>query len=84
VRLTHSLDSGTAVVEDRFEGTTLADVHVGGRVAIPAGAVARGVVTAVERATMRVVKRWSFLACPCDQISARSNLRHICTRRWFR
>ena len=32
-----SLDSGTAMVEDRFEGTTVADLRVDGRVAIPAG-----------------------------------------------
>ena len=51
VRMTDSLDSGKAQVEDRFEGTTLVDVSVGGRVAIPAGSVVRGVVTAVSPGT---------------------------------
>ena len=51
VRLTDSLDSGTAMVEDRFEGTTLEDLRVDGRVAIPSGSVVRGVVTAVDQAT---------------------------------
>ena len=51
VRLQNTLNSGTAQVEDRFEGTTLADVSVDGRVAIPAGSLLRGVVTAVEPGT---------------------------------
>ena len=48
VRLTNTLDSGTAKVEDRFEGTTLVDLNINGRTVIPAGSVVRGVVTAVE------------------------------------
>ena len=48
VRLQNALNSGTAQVEDRFEATTLADVTVDGRLAIPAGSIFRGVVTAVE------------------------------------
>ena len=51
VRLQNNLNSGTAQVEDRFEATTLVDVNVNGRTAIPAGSVMRGVVTAVEPAT---------------------------------
>ena len=51
VRLQSALNSGTAQVEDRFEATTLNDVVSDGRVAIPAGSVVRGVVTAVEPAT---------------------------------
>jgi hypothetical protein len=51
VRLQNTLNSGTAQVEDRFEGTTLVELSVDGRVAIPAGSVVRGVVTAVEPAT---------------------------------
>ena len=39
------LNSGTTMVEDRFEATTLAAVSVGGRTVIPAGAVMRGVVS---------------------------------------
>ena len=67
VRLTGSLDSGTAEVEDRFEGTTLVDVHVGGRVAIPAGSVVRGVVTAVERATR--TNRTARMTVSFDQVT---------------
>jgi hypothetical protein len=67
VRLTDSLDSGKAVVEDRFEGTTLADVHVGGRVAIPAGSLVRGVVTAVDRATR--TNRTARLTVSFDQVT---------------
>ena len=48
VRLLDSLSSGTARVEDRFEAATLTDLLVGGRVVIPAGALMRGFVTAVE------------------------------------
>jgi hypothetical protein len=67
VRLTDSLDSGTAEVEDRFEGTTLVDVHVGGRVAIPAGSVVRGVVTAVDRATR--TNRTARMTVSFDQVA---------------
>ena len=51
VRLQNPLNSGTAQVEDRFEATTIADLIVDGRVTIPAGAVMRGVVTAVQPGT---------------------------------
>ena len=51
VRLSNTLDSGTAKVEDRFEATTLVGVNVNGRTAISAGSVVRGVITAVEPAT---------------------------------
>jgi len=51
VRLQNSLNSGTATVEDRFEATTLVDLSVDGHVAIPAGSLVRGVVTAVEAGT---------------------------------
>jgi len=67
VRLTESLDSGTAMVEDRFEGTTVADVHVGGRVAIPAGSVVRGVVTAVSPATR--TNRTARMTVSFDQVT---------------
>jgi hypothetical protein len=67
VRMSESLDSGTAVVEDRFEATTVADVHVGGRLAIPAGSVVRGVVTAVERGTR--TNRTSRLTVSFDQVT---------------
>jgi hypothetical protein len=67
VRLTDSLDSGMAMVEDRFEGTTLVEVHVGGRVAIPAGSVVRGVVTAVDPATR--TNRTARMTVSFDQVT---------------
>ncbi len=51
VRLSNVLSSGTAKVEDRFEATTLVDLVIDGRTIVPAGAVMRGVVSAVEPAT---------------------------------
>jgi len=50
VRLQSSLSSGTAQVEDRFEATTVSDVTANTRVAVPAGALVRGVVAAVDKA----------------------------------
>jgi hypothetical protein len=50
VRLQTPLNSGTAQIEDRFEATTLVDLRRDGRMVIPAGSVARGVVTAVKAA----------------------------------
>ena len=67
VRLTDSLDSGEAMVEDRFEGTTVADLRVDGRVAIPAGSVVRGVVTAVNPATR--TNRTARLTLSFDQVT---------------
>jgi hypothetical protein len=67
VRLTNSLNSGTAQVEDRFEGTALTDLLVDNRLAIPAGAVFRGVVTSVERGTR--TNRTSRLAVSFDQVT---------------
>jgi len=67
VRLTDSLDSGTAMVEDRFEATTLADVHVGGHLAIPAGSVVRGIVTAVDPATR--TNRTARMTVSFDQVT---------------
>lgn len=51
VRLSNVLNSGTSKVEDRFEATTLVDLVIDGRTLVPAGAVMRGVVSAVEPAT---------------------------------
>jgi hypothetical protein len=51
VRLSNTLNSGTTKVEDRFEATTLVDLMVDGRTLVPAGAVMRGVVSAVEPGT---------------------------------
>jgi hypothetical protein len=67
VRLQNTLNSGTAMVEDRFEATTLVDLNVNGRVAIPAGSVMRGVVTAVEPGTR--TNRTSRLTVSFDQVT---------------
>jgi hypothetical protein len=67
VRLQNSLNSGTAQVEDRFEATSVADVVVGGRVAIPSGSVVRGVVTAVEPGTR--TNRTSKMTVSFDQVT---------------
>ena len=67
VRLQNTLNSGTAQVEDRFEGTTVADVNVDGRVAIPSGSVVRGVITAVEPATR--TNRTAKMTVSFDQVT---------------
>ena len=67
VRLQNTLNSGTTLVEDRFEATTLTDVVISGRVMIPAGAVMRGVVTAVEPATR--TNRTARVSVSFDQVS---------------
>jgi hypothetical protein len=67
VRLQNTLNSGTAQVEDRFEGTTLADLNIEGRVAIPAGSVFRGVVTSVEPGTR--TNRTSKMTVSFDQVT---------------
>jgi hypothetical protein len=67
VRLQNSLNSGTAQVEDRFEGTTLVDLTAGGVVAIPSGSVMRGVVTAVEPGTR--TNRTARMTVSFDQVT---------------
>jgi outer membrane lipoprotein SlyB len=67
VRLQNSLNSGTAKVEDRFEGTTLVDLNVNGRVLIPAGSVMRGVLTSVEPATR--TNRTAKMTVSFDQVT---------------
>jgi hypothetical protein len=67
VRLLGSLNSGTAQVEDRFEATTVADLIVDGRTAVPAGSVLRGVVTAVEPGTR--TNRTSKMTVSFDQLT---------------
>ena len=67
LRLSNSLNSGTAQVEDRFEATTLVDLNIGGRTVVPAGSVARGVVTAVEPATR--TNRTARLTVSVDQLT---------------
>ena len=67
VRLSGRLNSGTAKVEDRFEATTLIDLHVDGRASVPAGSVVRGVVTLVEPATR--TNRTARMAVSFDQVT---------------
>jgi hypothetical protein len=67
VRLQNSLNSGTSQVEDRFEGTTTTDVMIDGRVAIPAGSLARGVVTSVEPGTR--TNRTAKMTVSFDQVT---------------
>jgi hypothetical protein len=67
VRLSNALSSGSARVEDRFEATTLADLTVSTRLAIPAGSVLRGVVTAVEPATR--TNRTARMTVSFDQVT---------------
>jgi hypothetical protein len=51
VRIQQELTSDTAQVEDRFEATTVVDLHEGDRLLIPAGSTMRGIVTSVNRAS---------------------------------
>ena len=67
VRLSNSLNSGTAQVEDRFESTTLVDLNIDGRNVVPAGSVMRGVVTAVEPATR--TNRTARMTISFDQLT---------------
>jgi len=66
VRLQQSLSSATAVVEDRFEATTLVDLKEGDRVIIPAGSVMRGVISSVTKTTR--VERKGSLTVAFDQV----------------
>jgi hypothetical protein len=67
VRLTGSLSSATAAVEDRFEATTLVDLQSGNRTLIPAGSVLRGVVSSVNKATR--IDRKGSLTLTFDQVT---------------
>ncbi|MBI4265757.1 MAG: hypothetical protein HY657_15385 [Acidobacteria bacterium] len=67
VRLSNTLNSGTAQVEDRFEATTLVDLSIDGRTAVPAGSVVRGVVTSVDPATR--TNRTARMTVSFDQIT---------------
>jgi hypothetical protein len=67
VRLSNTLNSGTAMVEDRFEATTLVDLNIDGRTVVPAGSVMRGVVTAVEPGTR--TNRTSKMTVSFDQVT---------------
>jgi len=59
VRLQTPLNSGAAVVEDRFEATTIVDLTMGRDVVIPAGSTVRGFVSSV-RAAGRIDRRGSL------------------------
>jgi hypothetical protein len=68
VRLQDSLSSGTAMVEDRFESTTLVDLQDGsGRVIVPAGSIMRGVVSSVNKAGR--VERKGSLTVAFDRVT---------------
>jgi|SRR5436190_9996654 len=67
VRLSTLLNSGTAKVEDRFEATTVVDLVIDGRTLVPAGAVARGVVSSVEPGTR--TNRTARMTVTFDQLS---------------
>jgi len=67
VRLQTALDSGTAQVEDRFEGTTMVDLKSGDRVLVPAGSTMRGVVRSVNKAGR--IDRKGSLTVAFDQVT---------------
>jgi TolA-binding protein len=66
-RLSNILDSGTAMVEDRFEATTAADLVIDGRTIVPAGSIMRGVVSSVQSAGR--LKRKAEMTVTFDQIT---------------
>jgi hypothetical protein len=67
VRLQTHLNSGTAMVEDRFEATTLVDYRRGNRVIVPAGSMMRGVVSSVKKAGR--LERTGSLTLAFDRIT---------------
>ena len=67
VRLQSALSSATAMVEDRFEGTTLVDLTIDGRTLVPAGSLLRGIVTSVRPATR--TNRRAEMTVSFDQIT---------------
>jgi len=67
VRLQDELSSDTAVVEDRFEATTVVDLYEHERLLVPAGSLLRGVVSNVDRAS-RIDRRGS-LTVTFDQMT---------------
>jgi hypothetical protein len=69
VRLQSRLSSETANVEDRFTGTTVADLLQDEGALIPAGSLVRGVVQAVEKAGR--VDRTGNLTLSFDQLTIR-------------
>jgi TolA-binding protein len=69
VRIERELNSSTAQVEDRFEGTTVVDMYEGNRVLIPAGSVMRGVISSVDKASR--TDRKGSLTVAFDQVTVR-------------
>ncbi len=67
VRLQTELSSDTAQVEDRFEATTVVDLHEGERLLIPAGSTMRGVISSVDRASR--TDRKGSLTVSFDQVT---------------
>jgi hypothetical protein len=69
VRLSNSLSSETAKVEQRFQATTVVDLMQDGRVLVPAGSVVEGVVSDVDKAGR--VDRDGSLTLSFDRIRVR-------------
>jgi len=67
VRLTETLSSETATVEQRFTAVTEADLYQDDRLLIPAGSRVRGVVSSVDRASR--TDRRGELTLAFDQIT---------------
>ena len=67
VRLQNPLSSDRNQVEDRFLATTVVDLEVDGRVVIPAGSEARGVVSSVQPAGR--IERTGRMTVTFDQIT---------------
>jgi hypothetical protein len=75
VRLSTSLSSETAKVEQRFEATTVVDLLQDGRVVIPAGSIVQGVVVDVDKAGR--VDRDGALTLAFDRIRVRGREHQI-------
>jgi hypothetical protein len=73
VRLTNTLSSKTAQVEDRFEATTMVDLRdERNRILVPAGSIMRGIVSSVNKATRMDRKGSLTVAFDRVTISGRS------------
>lgn len=69
VRLQTTLSSETAVVEQRFEATTVVDLMQDRRVLVPAGSIVHGVVSGVQRPGR--IERAGSLTLSFDRIVVR-------------
>ncbi len=71
VRMQSALSSGTSLVEDRFDATTLVDLQdERGHVLVPAGSVMRGIVSSVTKATR--TERTGKLTVTFDRVTVES------------